>query len=65
MFSSYSEVLGLNLSIVEALISIIVDLNGQNIKTRFDDISRITTCMIHEVSDNSDMNNEVVCRVKQ
>ena len=65
MFSSEVLGQGLNLSFVEALIAIIVDLNGQNIKTRFDDISRITTCMIHEVSDNSDMNNEVVCRVKQ
>ena len=35
-----------------------MDLNGQNIKTKFDDISRITTCMIYEVSD---IHNEVVC----
>ena len=40
-----------NFRIVEALIAIIVDLDGQNIKRRFDDRSRPATCMIFEVND--------------
>ena len=53
-----------NFRIVEALIAIIVDLDGQNIKRRLDDISRPATCMIFEVNDIhfSTMINEEVCR---
>ena len=40
-----------NFRIVEAFIAIIVDLDGQNIKRRLDDISRPATCMIFEVND--------------
>ena len=40
-----------NFRIVEAFIAIIVDLDGQNIKRRFYDISRPATCMIFEVND--------------